>query len=169
MAARIGWCVLLSAVVVGRVTAQTVPGQGPDLRMLSLRSLKAGRSIRVGGQGFGTLTGSFAGLRDGSLWLDAEATARSVPVGGIDSVWVSHGHAATGAVVGGLLGVALGAAAISGKKCDFLDNGCMTEGYATFIGVWLGTTLVGAIIGGETKSWDLRYPFRVAQPTGSER
>lgn len=158
MFAHQSWRVALIAVaaLAGRAAAQTA--SAPDIRALSLSSLKAGRSIRVNGRNIGTVTGSFSAVRDGSLWLEAEPSGRSVPLAGIDSVWVSHGHAATGALVGGLLGVALGAAAISGKKCDFLDNGCMTEGYATFMGVWLGTTLVGAIIGGQARSWDLRYP-----------
>ncbi len=34
----------------------------------------------------------------------------------------------------------------------------MSEGYATFTGVWLGTALLGAVIGDATKSWDLRFP-----------
>jgi len=159
-----GWrLALLAALLLGvaahRAEAQApAPASLPDLRMLSLRSLKAGRSIRVGGRDFGTLTGSFAGVRDGSLWLGAEPTGRSVPVAGIDSVWVGHSHATTGAIVGGLLGILVGAAVLSGQRCSFLDNGCMTSAYGTFAGVSLGSTLLGAVIGGATKSWDLRYP-----------
>lgn len=160
MHAWTGWrvAVIAAAVLGRRSAAQTAPVQAPDLRMLSLTSLKAGRSVRVGGPGFGTITGSFAGVRDGSLWLGAETTGRSVPIAGIDSVWVGNGHGTTGAVVGNLVGLAAGAAAVSGKRCSFLDNVCMSQGYATFTGVWLGTTLVGAIIGSLTNSWDLRFP-----------
>ena len=162
MFAHTGRRVALVAAIslAGRVAAAQAPVQpaGPDLRTLSLRSLKAGRSIRVGGRDFGTLTGSFAGVRDGSLWLGVEPSGRSVPVAGIDSVWVGRGHAATGAIVGTLVGIVVGAAAISGKRCSFGDDACMSEGYATFSGIWLGGTLLGALIGGQAKSWDLRYP-----------
>jgi hypothetical protein len=164
MLTQAGWRLAsLAAFLVGVAAerAQTqarAPASLPDLRMLSLKSLRAGRSIRVGGRDFGTLTGSFAGVRDGSLWLGAEPTGRGVPVAGIDSVWVGHSHATTGAIVGGLVGIVLGAAVISGQRCSFVDNGCMTSAYGTFAGVSLGTTLLGAIIGGATKSWDLRYP-----------
>ena len=162
MLTQIGWRLALVAAVslAGRAAAQTAPAQAPapDLRMLSLKSLKAGRSIRVGGRDIGTLRGSFAGVREGSLWLGAEPTDKSVAISGIDSVWVSHGHAGTGAIVGGVVGVVAGAAAISGKQCSFLNKACMSEGYATFMGVWLGSTLLGAVIGDLTKSWDLRFP-----------
>jgi hypothetical protein len=158
MFARAAWCVLLVATLSfgGRVAAQTAPA--PDLRTLSLSSLKAGRTIRVGGRDIGTVTGRFAGVRDGSLWLGADATGRSLPLAGIDSVWVGRSHASTGAIVGTLVGIVVGAAAISGKSCSFLDNACMTEGYATLSGIMLGGTVLGAIIGGQAKSWELRYP-----------
>ncbi len=166
MVTQRGWRLALFAAVllVGRVAAQTAPSQAPpparapDLRMLSLQSLKAGRNIRVTGRDIGTVTGSFSMVRDGSLWLAPVPNGRNVPVAGIDSVWVSHGHAGTGALVGGLLGIPLGAAAISGKSCPFLDQTCLTEGYVKFTGVWLGSMLLGAIIGDLTKSWDRRYP-----------
>jgi hypothetical protein len=162
MLTQTGWRLALVAAVslVGRAAAQTVPAppDAPDLRMLSLQSLKAGRSIRVGGRDIGMLHGSFAGVRDGALLLGAEPTGKSVPISGIDSLWVSRGHGGTGAIVGGLLGLALGVAAISGKQCSILDNGCMNAAFGTFAGVWIGSTLLGAIIGDATKSWDLRYP-----------
>jgi hypothetical protein len=140
--------------------AQTAPAQaaGPDLRTLSLRSLKAGRTIRVGGRDFGTLTGSFVGVRDGSLWLGVEPSSRGVPVAGVDSVWVSRGHSTTGAIVGALVGVIVGAAAMSGRYCEFGDEGCITGRMAGFTGIILGSSLLGAVIGDGVKSWNLRYP-----------
>src|SRR5437763_1196165 len=41
---------------------------------------------------------------------------------------------------------AMSAGRISGKQCPFLNNACMSEGYATFMGVWLGTALLDAVI-----------------------
>ena len=162
MRARAGWRVALITVTTlagaGRAAAQAAPAQTPDVRLLSLQSLRAGRSIRVGGREFGQLTGSFAGLRDGSLWLGDATTGRSVPITGIDSVWVSHSHGTTGAIVGSLVGLLAGVAAISGKQCSFLNDACIRQAYGTMLGISLGGTLLGAIIGGETKSWDPRYP-----------
>jgi hypothetical protein len=148
------------SLAAGGAGAQTAPAQaaGPDLRTLSLRSLKAGRTIRVGGRDFGTLTGSFAGVRDGSLWLGVEPSSRGVPVTGIDSVWVSRGHSTTGAIVGAVVGTIVGVAALSGKYCQFGDQGCLEGRMAGFTGIMLGSSLLGAVIGDGVKSWNLRYP-----------
>ena len=155
---RWGGALIAVAGLAGQVTAQAAPVQAPDLRMLSLTSLKAGRSVRVGGPGFGTITGSFAGVRDGSLWLGAEPTGRNVPIAGIDSLWVGRGHGTTGAIVGLLIGTIVGVAALSGKKCEFGDDACVTGGTLEFTGIVLGGALLGAIMGDQAKSWDLRYP-----------
>ena len=98
---------LVVAVCLGvRATAQVPPS--PDLRALSLRSLQAGRTVRITGRDIGTRTGSFAAVRDGALWFQDQPADRSVPLAGIDSVWVSRGHTGTGALVGGLIGSVVG-------------------------------------------------------------
>ena len=139
----------------GLAAAQTAPS--PDLRTLSLRSLHAGRTIRVAGRDIGTITGPVAGVHDGVLWLGV-APGRSVPLAGIDSVWVSRGHAGTGAIVGSLIGAVVGIAAMSGKSCDFADTGCVYGAAFGATGIMLGGALLGAIIGDGAKSWQLRYP-----------
>jgi len=73
-------------------------------------------------------------------------------------VWVSHGHAETGALVGSLIGIVVGVAVMSGKTCQLGDSGCINAGLAGFTGIMLSGTLLGAVIGGGTKSWQLRYP-----------
>jgi len=69
MFARTSWGVALVAAVglAGQAAGQAA--SAPDLRVLALRSLQAGRTVRVSGQGIGTLTGSVAGVRDGAFWL----------------------------------------------------------------------------------------------------
>jgi hypothetical protein len=158
MLTRTSWGVALVAAVglAGRAAGQSAPT--PDLRVLSLRSLQAGRTVRVRGQDIGTLTGSVAGVRDGALWLGGPSAERRVPLAGIDSVWVSRGHAGTGALVGGLVGAVVGAAAMSGKSCQLGDSNCMVGASLAATGIMLGGILVGALIGGESKSWELRYP-----------
>lgn len=158
MFARTSWGVALVAAVclAGRAAGQAAPT--PDLRVLSLRSLQAGRTVRVSGRDIGMLTGSVAGVRDGALWLGGSSAERRVPLAGIDSVWVSRGHAGTGALVGGLLGAVVGVAAISGRSCQLGDSNCIAGASLAATGIMLSGVLVGALIGGEAKSWELRYP-----------
>src|SRR2546430_12028351 len=133
MVARTG-CSLALAVAVSRAGGATGQTPAPDLRALSLRSLQAGRTIRISGREIGTLTGAVAGVRDGALWLGAEPAARGVPLAGIDSVWVSRGHAGTGALVGTLIGAVVAVAVMSGKTCELGDSGCITSGSAELPG-----------------------------------
>ena len=151
---------LYLALVLSLSPAGRAGGQAPapDLRALSLRSLQAGRAIRISAREIGTLTGPVAGVRDGALWLGAEPAARKVPLAGIDSVWVSQGHAGTGALVGLLIGAVLASAVNSGKSCEWGDSGCITDRLLAGTGIMLGGTLVGVAIGSGAKSWQLRYP-----------
>ena len=157
------WLPSGSLALVGIIAlAAQAAGQAappPDLRVLALRSLKVGRDVRVTGRDIGTYAGSFGAVRDGALWLQAQPADRSVPVAGIDSLWVkSGGHAATGALIGGLVGTAVSIAVISGKSCNFGDSSCLGGLYAESAGITLAGLLVGALIGSGAKSWQLRYP-----------
>lgn len=136
-----------------RVTGQAAP----DLRALFLRSLEAGRALRVSGHDVGTITGSFADVRDSALVFEGQP-GRRVPIAGIDSMWISKGHASTGAIVGGVVGLVIGIVAISGKTCQFGDTACQSGAYLESSGITLGGTLVGALIGSGIKSWHLRFP-----------
>ena len=157
MVAGTRWYVALALALS---LAERAHGQAPppDLRALSLRSLHAGRTIRISGREIGTITGPVAGVRDGALWLGVEPAARGVPLAGIDSAWVSHGHVATGAVAGTLVGLIVGVAVMSGKRCELGDSGCFEGAFAALTGITLSGTLLGAVIGGGAKSWQLRYP-----------
>ncbi len=157
MVARSG-CYLALAAAVSLAGSLAGQAPAPDLRALSLRSLQAGRTIRISGREIGTLTGAVAGVRDGALWLGAEPAARSVPLAGIDSVWVSRGHRGTGALIGTLVGAVVASAVMSGKSCDWSDSGCITDHLLAGTGIMLGGTLVGVAIGSGAKSWQLRYP-----------
>jgi hypothetical protein len=149
------------ALVAAFCLADRAAGQAaptPDLRVLSLRSLQAGRAVRVSGRDIGTLTGSVAGVREGALWLGGSLPERSVPLAGIDSVWVSRGHAGTGALVGGMIGAVAGAAATSGTSCQLGDYNCVVGASLAATGIMLGGILIGALIGEGAKTWQLRYP-----------
>ena len=81
-----------------------------------------------------------------------------MPLTGIDSVWVSRGHAGTGALVGGLIGAVVGVAAISGRSCQLGDSNCIAGASLAATGIMLSGVLVGALIGDGEKSWERRYP-----------
>jgi len=157
MVARSG-CYLALAAAVSLAGSLASQAPAPDLRALSLRSLQAGRTIRISGREIGTLTGAVAGVRDGALWLGAEPAARSVPLAGIDSVWVTRGHGGTGALIGTLVGAVVAVAVMSGKTCELGDSGCIASGSAEVTGIMLSGTLLGVAIGSGAKSWQLRYP-----------
>ena len=158
MLARTSGSLALIAVVALAARAAGQMSPTTDVRMLALRSLQAGRTVRVAGQNIGTLTGSFVEVHDGAFWLQDRPSNRSVPVAGIDSMWVSRSHATTGALVGGLIGSVVGLVAISGKSCTLGDSGCIGGAYLESAGITLGGLLVGALIGSGTKSWQLRFP-----------
>jgi hypothetical protein len=152
------WTFALVAVtgLWSRAAGQTAPP--PDLRLLSLRALQAGRTVRVSGHALGTVTGSVVGVQDAALWLHDQPRDRQVPIVEIDSVWVGRNHATTGALVGGLVGGVVGAAAISGKTCQLGDQTCLSGAYLESAAITLGGLLLGALIGGGVRSWQLRFP-----------
>jgi hypothetical protein len=145
--------VALPARAVGQVS------QPADVRVLALRGLQAGRTVRVAGRDIGTVTGSFMEVRDGTLQLQDQSVSRMVPVAGIDSMWAkTGGHAATGALVGSLAGAVVGFAANSGRSCAQSDVSCFEAAWEKWSGIALGGMLVGALIGSGAKRWQLRYP-----------
>jgi hypothetical protein len=159
MYARGGWTLGLVGVVVLSAGAAGQVSPVTDVRVLALRSLQTGRTVRVRGRDIGTLTGSFVEVRDGVLWLQHQSTSRSALVAGIDSMWVSRSRTSTGALVGGLIGSVLGlVVTISGNTCFVDDVDCITGKYLTLTGISLGGLIVGALIGSGAKSWQLRYP-----------
>jgi hypothetical protein len=158
MSASKSWSFALVAVACfwTRLAGQAAPP--PDLRLLSLRALQVGRTVRVNGHALGKVTGSVVGVQDGALWLHGQPGDRQVSIVEIDSVWVGRNHATTGALVGGLVGGVVGAAAISGKTCQLGDQTCLSGAYLESALITLGGILFGALIGGGVRSWQLRFP-----------
>lgn len=159
MLTRQGLILGLAGVVAISAGAAAQESPVTDVRVLALRSLRAGRTVRVSGRDIGTLTGSFVEVRDGALWLQHQPTNRSAPVAGIDSIWVSRGRSRTGALAGLLIGSVVGVAVLSNKPCQLVgDSGCFHEAYLEGVGITLGGMVIGALIGSGAKSWQLRYP-----------
>ena len=110
MFARIG--VVLATTICFEARAAAQAAAPPDVRLLTLRSLQVGRMVRISGRDVVRLSGRNEGVRDSVLWLGGGARNYRVPVDAIDSVWVDQGHARPGAIVGGLIGVAVAFAAV---------------------------------------------------------
>jgi len=156
MFARTLWhaAIVAAACFPGWAAGQAAPA--PDIRLRSMQSLQAGR-VRVSGREIGTITGSLAGVHDGALWFDDPAQ-RQIPVAAIDSVWVRRGHAKTGAILGGVVGVLLAVRYLIDRCGWGGDQSCVQSTEAGGDGMVLGGVAIGAILGSVTKSWKLRYP-----------
>jgi len=146
---------ILAGSPVWRAAAQAPT---TDIRTLSLRSLRAGRSVRVAGRDIGTVTGTLVGVRDGALWLNSYPAHDPVPLAGIDSVWVSHNHHVAGAIVGLVVGSVVAEMVASRNTCTILDNGCTESIVWSLLGITTAGTVLGSAIGSGLKSWELRYP-----------
>jgi hypothetical protein len=152
--------IVASFCVAARVAGQSAGA--PDLRMLFLRSMKAGQALRVSGHDVGTITGSFAGVvRDSALVFGGGGVqaGRVAPIAGIDSIWVGNGHASSGILVGSVVGLVVAREALSGNHCDvFTHSSCLGGLYLEFFGITAGGALVGGLIGSGIRSWHLRFP-----------
>jgi hypothetical protein len=129
-----------------------------DIRTLSLRSLRAGWSVRIAGRDIGTITGTLVGVRDGALWLNSYPPRDPVPLAGIDSVWVGHNHHVAGGVIGLVVGSVVARMIASSKTCSALDNGCIESIAWSFLGITTAGAVLGSVIGSGLKRWERRYP-----------
>lgn len=127
-----------------------------DIRVLALRSLEAGRTVRVVGQRFGTRTGPFVAVGDSVLQL---RYVGPVPLAAIDSAWVGHRHTTEGTLVGLLLGALWASAYMSHQSCSILNSDCINHTAGVGSAILLGSTFVGAVIGSGINSWERRYPL----------
>src|SRR3989442_9840658 len=139
---------LALALTIALATQAAGQAAQPDLRVLSLRSMQVGRTVRVVGREIGTLSGPLLDVREGTLWLQHQPANRMVPIAGIDSMWVKGGgHAATGGLAGGLIGAVVGLAVGPGRQCQLGDARCGIGIYVENAGIALGGRLVGALVG----------------------
>ncbi len=150
------WVLGLTAGVPARVSAQESLSR--DVRVLALRSLRAGQVVRVVGPAFGMRTGPVIGVTGGMFLLGGARGTDSLSVSGIDSVWIRKGHARAGWLVGGLVGTVVGIAVLSHQSCAIGDIGCEFGAVFEGAGITLAGALVGAGIGSAVPDWKRRYP-----------
>jgi hypothetical protein len=150
----------LAFVAVAAVATQGAAqdSSAVDVRVLALRALEVGSTIRIVGRDVGMHTGAFQGLREGAAWLREESGDHSLPTGGIDSVWVERRDPSHGAFLGGLLGGLVGFVVIASNPCQMGDTRCLNNRLDTSLGITLGGTLLGALFGNANVQWSRRYP-----------
>jgi len=155
--------ILLSLVALAILPA-ALPGQ--DSLPPQLRGLKAGQRVRLRTVAGQLLEARVARPTTDPAGLRLAAADSSITVAAIDSLWLRHTKAGTGAWIGA---VALGipsAVFWSGVCNDLAEGaGCGTWGVVaglTVIGAAVGAG-IGALIGSGSVRWELRY----AQPRGS--
>ncbi len=90
------FCLLFLAISLPAL-AQT----RPDLNSGALM----GRTVRIRPSGAARVQGLVARLDEDSIGLHREGALHMLPRAALDTIWVRHDHAGTGAIVGALLGV----------------------------------------------------------------
>jgi len=127
-----------------------------DTRRYALERLKPGSAVRVWTTG--TLReGKVLRLVDDSLVFEGGGSpSTAIPVAEIDSLWVRHGHAGTGALVGALLGAA-GVGAFMVAENDTDESNAVVFSLGALIGAVPGA-IVGGVAGSQDHSWVRQYP-----------
>lgn len=152
----LGLALAASPFATAQDSQRVTPEMAWRLRVAAFKSLQAGSTVRLSAHEIGRKTGKVLTAGDSALTLDG--TGR-IPYAGIDSVWVRRNHAKTGFIVGSLVGAVVGVAVLSGRTCELSQaNQCAATGTLEYLGVTLGTGLVGAIVGSASTSWKPRYP-----------
>ena len=127
--------------------------------MLALRRIAAGQVVRVVSRGSPTRIGPVFGVYNDRFVLWDGQAIDSLPVTGVDSVWVRQSSKiGIGAAVGAVAGALIAGEAQYGSQnaaCSYADIG-------SCIGTWvLGAgfgALVGAGVGAVFPSWRRRFP-----------
>jgi len=141
-----------------QVSGAQVPGPQDSLVLAALARLQPGKGIRVHTAGLGRLQGKFASLTDTTVALGTTTGPRSVAVAGIDSLWQRGSAAATGALVGMVIGgVLIGVA--GGELCKSFEGGDCTGSFVAGAAIGVaGGALVGGVIGALIPTWKRKVP-----------
>ncbi len=142
----------LIAALSGRIAAQENQSDTGVARLLT-----PDRLVRIHGPGIGRISGTVRQLRP-DLVLRTDSGDRRVSLGSVDTLWVRGRRIKTGAIVGGILGVASGIflGSIVDAVCEFdcRDNSEVTIG---LLGGGTGM-VVGAVVGAAIPKWKRAFP-----------
>lgn len=117
--------------------------------------------VRLGSDG-ARATGRLLALAGGTATLQSADATVSVPLAGVDSIWVRGRATKTGAIVGasvGAIGTAVFVGWLAAGLCEVDCEGAGARGALVGFGLGaVGGGLVGAAIGAAIPKWRLRFP-----------
>lgn len=123
--------------------------------------LKPTRLVRFSLPAMGRVSGRIANRWGDTLALASNGTRQVISLGSIDTLWVRGRATKTGAIVGGILGIAgglfLGALADGLCEYDCQNSDYLVTGGLLGLAAGAGT---GAIIGAAIPRWRKVYPHR---------
>lgn len=129
----------------------------------SVATLKPGETVRIRVTGGERIESRLVSVHPEPLGLQLAQPGTFFEVGAIDSLWVkgraTQAGTNIGALVGGVLSFAFGAAVCTGVA---YGSGCGAWGTVAALGVGgaIGGALIGAGIGSRVPRWQLRYARR---------
>jgi len=155
--------ILLSLVALAILPA-ALPGQ--DSLPPQLRGLKAGQRVRLRTVAGQLLEARVARPTTDPAGLRLAAADSSITVAAIDSLWLRHTKAGTGAWIGGIA-LGLPSALFWTWVCFGVGEGSGCDYWGLVAGLTLAGTGVGAAVGALIGSGSVRWELRYAQPRGS--
>jgi len=146
--------------VVGLVTIASPRAQAQEAETLSaaqraglaLARLGGGQRVRIRAGGDGFVQGWISNSPNLVTLRTADRSTIEVPAPGVDSLWVRGTHARTGALVGGVAGLGLGAFLVTNSN-PYTARNTVAGGLGL-----VGGGVIGALIGAAVPRWQLRVP-----------
>ena len=147
-------CIIVLFLVAPELVLAQRAGAGPT-RQTAVESLEEGQWVRIAGA-FGRGEGPVLAHSTDELTLSSRPQPLRVPATSIDTVWTRGRATGTGALVGGLIGLGLGAVFASQWELEDTPPAAIW-GLALGAGA-AGGTVVGAAIGSGVHVYKRRYP-----------
>ena len=148
---------LLSASIAWTPVNSATAQQSTE-RQLAFESLADSQWVRLAVPDVGRHEGRVLERSSELVVLSAKAEPLRVPATAIDTLWTRGNAVKTGAIVGGLTGLALGV--LAGATCNDWGEDCPTDTAMLALGgIGLGGgTLLGSLFGLAIPKWHRRYP-----------
>ncbi|HUF35412.1 MAG TPA: hypothetical protein VMN37_05645 [Gemmatimonadales bacterium] len=123
----------------------------------ALSQMRANAALRAFAGGDGLHTGTLDGRTAQDLLLREDSALRQVPLRAIDTLWVRRSATGRSALIGGILGLAVGGILGAAYPVESDGNEAAMVGIGAGGGAALGA-LVGAVAGSISRQWVRVYP-----------
>jgi len=152
-----GWILALALLPAGAVAGRAEEPRQADATRLSdaVTRIVPGRSIRLAVPQYGDVSGRFLRNNPDSLFMNLHGETRSVPLAGIDRLWLRKNSMKQGLLIGGVAGFVTLAALYSGEDSES-DGGAGGVLFIGAIGGILGG-FAGSMVGLAVPRWRLEY------------